>query len=136
RASARLSFFLGAARDRDAALAAVAALRAGSGGAFDAARERAGERLAALGIAPARAALLEALAGAALASSPRLRAAADILARARGGREDRARLGIRAGRKLALLHAERPGGAGALREFLQAASYWRELGLPIDCVAI
>ncbi|MBA4378013.1 MAG: glycosyl transferase [Gemmatimonas sp.] len=132
------STLLGAARDRDAALALVCgpAGRRRAAAVIASARESARRDLKRAGLTTAEAAYLQDLAGAMLYGDPRLRAAPDTLARAAAGPGDLARLGLDGEAILVVLDA-RSGADPALRERLHAACrYWRSLGLAVSLIEL
>ena len=128
------SSLLGAAPDRDAALALVCDRtgRRRATAAFAGARDAARRDLQLAGLTAADAAYLQDLAGAMLYGDPRLRAGPDILARGAAGPGDLARLGL-AGEAIPVVLDARAGADPALRAKLRAAvRYWRSLGLEVS----
>ncbi|MDO9694292.1 MAG: glycosyl transferase [Candidatus Latescibacteria bacterium] len=136
--SVSCSFLLGAARDRDAALALVVdrAGRRSAATTFAGAREQARLDLRSAGLTTAEASYLQDLAGAMLYGDPRLRAAPEALARATAGPEDLDRLGLD-GDPLGVVLDARSGVDPVLRAKLRAAvRYWRTLGLETTLIEL
>jgi cyclic beta-1,2-glucan synthetase len=128
------TFLLAAAAGRQEALS-IAERNAEPGRAddtFSRARTRAADRLRELGMSAAEAESAEELAAAMMYAHPALRAAPEILCRARGPLADLRLYGLSPLRPYAVLHAESPAGARHLPQLLAAHRYWRSLGLPLD----
>lgn len=136
-ARAELTFVLGLAAGRDAALALAARWTPGRGtvGVFARAAARARSVLRGLSLGAAAAESLQALAAAALDGHPGLRAGADELARLAPCPDLGARTGVRADRPLVLARLAGPGARPRLEELGRAARYWAKLGLGFDVVA-
>ncbi len=136
---ARLTFLLGAAPERDGALALADRFggEAAVAAAFDAAQAAAWAELAALALSEDEADLWQALGAAMLCGDPALRAAPEVIARARGEPAAAlAALGLSPRRAYAVLHADRPGGAALRAAMTRAHAYWRRLGLPLDLAIV
>jgi cellobiose phosphorylase len=131
-AGVEFSFLLGAAPEREAAL--MLARRWMKGDLADV-FERAGERERALiqrlGLAPEVAAQLQTLAAAMLYRDPHLRAAADILARAKGSLNQLGDYGLLPGQPLILARVA-PSGIECVDELLLAREYWLHHGLAFN----
>ena len=136
RESAARTFVLGAGATREAALAVLASLRAPgvADGAFAKAADRAGELRRALG-SDDDPAYFEALAAAMLYGDPRLRAAPEVIARARGTLvESLERAELSPWRPYAVVDARER--ADLVPALVRAHAYWHALGLRIDVAVI
>ena len=136
--SVERSFLLGAAEDRDAALALQARYAASGGVAagFEAASAAASSTLARLGIEARTAEVFEALAGALMYGAPELRSSATPIQPGAATVTPGAIPGLPSGYPFAVLHAETPAGAALLPRVLQMHRYWRTLDLPVEVVLV
>ena len=134
-ASARIDYLLGAAADRDGALALAAALpqAAADAGARAAAAHL--SLLARLGIAEPQAARFEELGAALLYGDSALRADAAVRLRAHGSAAILGEYKIPAALTLCVARAD--NGEDALaRELLLAATYWQALAVPVHLIVV
>ena len=134
---AELTFVLGLAADREAALALATRWPGGRGtvGAFARAGARAREEMRGLSLGAAAAESLQALAAAVLDGHPDLRASAAVLAQNAPCPGLAARLGLSAGRPLVLAMVPGAVPRPRLEELARAARYWSRLGLEFDVLA-
>jgi cellobiose phosphorylase len=136
--SVALTFLMGVAPDREAALAQVAAWaepqRAEA--AFPAAAERSRARMARLGLSAERARGLEALAAALLHGQGALRATPERLERCAGDLGRLEAYGVSAQRPFVLCCVEPAAATARVGELLAASRYWRDLGLELDVLVL
>ncbi len=134
---AELTFLLGLAQDRDAALRLAARWAGGrrAVSAFARAASHAREELRALGLDAEDAEALQALLGAALHGHPGLRADAATLERLQPLPDLLPRLGLTAGRPIVLATIGGEDARARLEELSRAARYWARLGVECDVVA-
>jgi cellobiose phosphorylase len=133
-ADAQLTFLLGVAPTRDAALQ-LAALE-NDVAAFERADEHERDLLHRLGISDQRAAYWQDLASAMLYSDPTLRADAAVIRRAHGQLSDLTQYGVGHTGLLAAVQLERTDQLQLARDLVQAKAYWQNKGLQVQLVLL
>ena len=136
--SARLTFWTGAARSRDAAVALVDRHRAPS--AFPRASmlawTQAQVQLRHLGISASDACLFQRLAGFLIFAQPTLRPAHGVVEPGAGGPRNLWSLGISGDRPIALVRIDDASDIGLVQKMLSAQEYWQSKCLDVDLVIL
>ena len=137
-ASATLTFVLGAAPDRERALALLARLPAGvaADGVFALARARAREQLQRAGVTPQDAAAVQALAVAMLYGHGALRGAPEAMLRDCADAASPGALGLSPERLGVVVLPGEASSTGAIASLVATRRYWRELGVETDVIVL